>query len=98
MFEGMSQQWKLINKLAITKSAPKISLKLDYVYGVQTDNKRSTVLAINFPNTYFVYFISNLVIVYDPRSNGQKIYKGHRFKITCIDKIFMPQEYGDNLV
>lgn len=91
----MSQQWKIINKLTTTKSAPKISLKLDYVYGVETDNKRSTVLAINFPQTYFVYFISNLIIVYDPRSNGQKIYKGHRYKITCISKIFMNDKIMD---
>lgn len=57
------------------------------MYGIETDNKRKTVLAIHLPYINFVYFVSNVVIVYDPLVNCQKIYRGHRYKITCIDKL-----------
>lgn len=45
------------------------------------------MLVIHKPSVSFVYFVSNVVIVYDPFMNGQKIYRGHRYKVTCIDKI-----------
>lgn len=59
------------------------------MYGIETDNKRSTVLALNVPYVQFVYFVASVVVVYDPAVNGQKIYRGHRYKVTCIDKILM---------
>lgn len=46
-------------------------------------------MAINIPFTQFVYYVSNLVVVYNPSSNAQKIYRGHRYKITCIEKVLV---------
>lgn len=32
----------------------------------------------------FVYFISRIAIVYDPLTNEQRFYEGHKSKITCM--------------
>ena len=32
---------------------------------------------------FFVYFTSRIGIVYNPITNKQKFYEGHRSKITC---------------
>jgi hypothetical protein len=34
MFRGMSDQWKILNKEISVNSIPRISLKLDYVFGL----------------------------------------------------------------
>jgi hypothetical protein len=33
---------------------------------------------------YFVYFASRVAIVYDPRTNKQRFYEGHRYRITSM--------------
>lgn len=33
---------------------------------------------------YFVYFTSRVAIVYNPLTNKQRFYEGHRSKITCL--------------
>lgn len=33
---------------------------------------------------HFLYFTSRLAIIYNPLSKTQRIYQGHRYKITCI--------------
>jgi len=33
---------------------------------------------------HFLYFTSRLAIIYNPLSKIQRIYQGHRYKITCI--------------
>ena len=32
----------------------------------------------------FLYFTSRVAIIYNPLSKTQRIYEGHRYKITCI--------------
>lgn len=84
----MSERWLLANSdYSLQKSSPQMSLKLEHVYGIETDNKRETVLVVHRPALNFVYFVSNVVIVYDPSLNKQRVYRGHRGKITAISKI-----------
>jgi len=33
---------------------------------------------------HFLYFTSRLAIIYNPLSKTQRIYQGHRYKITCL--------------
>ncbi len=33
---------------------------------------------------YFVYFVSRFAIIYDPHSNTQRFYEGHRYRITSL--------------
>lgn len=33
---------------------------------------------------FFVYFISRIAVVYDPTTNEQRFYEGHRAKITAM--------------
>jgi len=41
------------------------------------------VIALSDPKR-FVYFVSKLVVIYNPALNSQNFYRGHRFKVTCF--------------
>ena len=60
-----------------------MNLKLDHAFGIQTFNKNNTVIALQNPKR-FMYFISRLIVIYDPLLNSQMFYQGHKFKVTCL--------------
>ncbi len=33
---------------------------------------------------YFVFFTSRVAVIFDPITNKQRFYEGHKFKITCM--------------
>lgn len=41
-----------------------------------------------------MYFVASVVVVYDPKVNGQRIYRGHRYRVTCVEKIKMGEVGG----
>ncbi len=67
------------------KDEPALALKLDFVLGMEVFNKKETVLSLD--ERRVVYFVSRIVIIYDPSLNKQYLYTGHRFKVTCIHRL-----------
>ena len=63
--KNLSIDWKSINNHCDMTKAPSLSLKLDYVLGVETFNKRNTIVTISDPFR-IVYFVSNVIIVFNP--------------------------------
>jgi hypothetical protein len=62
---------------------PALSLRLDFVFGVETFHKNNTVLALNHPKRV-LYFVGKLVVVYNPALNTQAFYRGHKYRVTCL--------------
>ena len=62
---------------------PHIHLKLDFAFGIETFHKNNTVIALSEPKR-FLYFISKLLVIYNPALNTQAFYRGHKFRVTCL--------------
>lgn len=86
LFRSMLQEWKLVNQTSPNiKDEPILGLKLDFVLGMEVFNKTETVVSLK--NRKIAYFVSRVIVIYDPNLNKQEIYTGHRFKVTCIKKL-----------
>jgi hypothetical protein len=35
----------------------------------------------------FLYYVSKVVILYNPQSNSQQFYEGHKAKVTCLSLV-----------
>ena len=86
LFKGMIQEWKAMNELHSIKEEPSLNLKLDFVMGMEVFNKSDTVISLR--NRKIAYFVSRVVVIYDPNHNKQEIYQGHRYKVTCIERLY----------
>lgn len=75
--------WKDTNKL-VNKHSPSVNLKLDYVYGIQTFERRDSICFVDNPKR-FLYYVAKVAILYNPQSNTQKFYQGHNARITCLN-------------
>ncbi|XP_076105646.1 echinoderm microtubule-associated protein-like 2 [Mytilus galloprovincialis] len=61
---------------------PEARLKLDWVYGYRGNDCRNNIHVL--ANGELVYFISNIVVLYDKEHHKQRHYKEHTEYIKCI--------------
>ncbi|CAC5425874.1 EML1_2 [Mytilus coruscus] len=61
---------------------PEARLKLDWVYGYRGNDCRNNIHVL--ANGELVYFISNIVVLYDKENHKQRHYKEHTEYIKCI--------------
>lgn len=65
LFKSNMLDWEAENNSSCFRFEPKTSLKLDYVFGMETWHTRNSVIYVSNPKR-FVYFVSKLVVLYHP--------------------------------
>jgi hypothetical protein len=81
---GISQNEKdMAGSLKNKDSALFLSAKIqnEILYSRNQENNEDKN---EYRERYFVYFVSRVAIIYNPLSNEQRFYQGHKFRITAL--------------
>lgn len=70
------------DKQTVKLEPPEERLKLDWIYGYRGNDCRNNIHVL--ANGELVYFISNIVVLYDRPNHKQRHYKEHTEYIKCI--------------